>query len=241
MERIVYERMADHDSQHWWYVARRDILAEIIHREIELPLDPRILEIGCGTGHNLAMLGHFGEVDAIEVDEEARGIASERLGRPVWSAPLPELRGVERGRYDLIAILDVLEHIEADRDALRGIAACLKPGGQILITVPAFPWMWSAHDVVNHHYRRYTKETLRAAISDADLKLERLDWFNSLLFPLAAGARVWGKLRGKSDSDDALPSAPVNALFRTLFGFERHLIGRVPMPPGVSLLAIVST
>ncbi|WP_219892590.1 class I SAM-dependent methyltransferase [Aquisediminimonas profunda] len=240
MDRIVYDRMADHDNRHWWYVARRDILAEIIGREINLPADSRILEIGCGTGHNLEMLGRFGQVDAIEVDDDVRQIAAERLGRAVWSSPLPELEGVEHGRYDLIAILDVLEHINKDREALRGMAACLKPGGKILITVPAFPWLWSAHDIVNHHHRRYTKSTLRAAVAEAGLTLHRLDWFNSILFPLAVSARMWGKLRRKDDSDDAMPPAPLNALFRALFGFERHLIGRVPMPPGVSLLAIVS-
>lgn len=240
MDRIVYDRMADHDNRHWWYVARRDILAKIIAREINLPINPRILEIGCGTGHNLEMLGQFGQVDAIEVDDDVRQIAAERLGRDVWSSPLPELKGIEHGQYDLIAILDVLEHIEADREALRGVTACLKPGGKILITVPAFPWLWSAHDIVNHHHRRYTKSTLRAAIAEAGLTLHRLDWFNSILFPLAVSARMWGKLRRKDDSDDAMPPAPLNALFRALFGFERHLIGRVPMPPGVSLLAIVS-
>lgn len=240
MDRVVYDRMAEHDSKHWWYRARREILAAVIKRDITLPRDARILEIGCGTGHNLPMLAAFGTVDAIEIDEAARDIASARLGRPVGTAPLPDLTGIAPGQYDMVAILDVLEHVEADRDALKGIAARLKPGGRILITVPAFPFMWSAHDVVNHHHRRYTKKTLRKVIADAGLTLETLSWFNSILFPLAAAARFWGNLRNKQDSDDALPSAPVNRLFEGLFGLERHLVGRVPMPPGVSLLAIVS-
>ena len=196
MERIVYDRMAELDERHWWYRARREILADLIRRKIPLSPGARILEIGCGTGHNLPMLRRFGEVDAIEIDAAARQIASRRLGKPVMASPLPALEGVPDGAYDLVAILDVLEHIDADREALTGIAAKLKPGGRILITVPAHPWMWSAHDVVNHHKRRYTRASLRAVIEAAGLKVEMLSWFNSLLFPLAAMARLMGRVTG---------------------------------------------
>lgn len=240
MERVVYDRMAELDGLHWWYRARRDILSTLIEREIRLPDQARILEIGCGTGHNLMMLSNFGRVDGIEIDGAARAIASSRLGHAVGDARLPDLPGVPKRHYDMVAILDVLEHVEDDRAALRSIAERLKPGGRILITVPAFPWMWSAHDVVNHHHRRYTKRTLRKAVAEAGLKVEFLSWFNSLLFPLAAAARVAGRLTGKEDSDDALPPKPVNALFEAIFGLERHAIGRAPFPPGVSLVAIVS-
>lgn len=240
MERIVYDRMAELDSKHWWYRARREILAELIERRIDLPEDPRILEIGCGTGHNLVMLKRFGRVDAIEIDPAAREIAGRRLGHPVMDSPLPALTGVEEGAYDLVAILDVLEHVEADREALDSIARRLRPGGRILIAVPAHPWMWSAHDVVNHHKRRYTKKSLKAVIASAGLKLEMMSFFNSLLFPLAAAARLAGRVRRKEDSDDKLPPAPLNALFQAIFGLERYAIGRLGFPPGVSLVAIVS-
>lgn len=240
MERVVYDRMAELDSHHWWYRARRDILAALIRRSIALPANARILEIGCGTGHNLEMLARFGTVEGIEIDDAARAVASRRLGREIGKAPLPELGGIEDGRYDLVAILDVLEHVEDDHAALASIARKLKPGGRILITVPAHPWMWSAHDVVNHHHRRYTRRTLRKVVGDAGLRLDMMSWFNSLLFPLAAAARLVGRITGKGDSDDALPPAPVNALFEALFGLERHAIGRLPFPPGVSLVAIVS-
>ena len=238
MDRIVYDRMAAHDSTHWWYRARRDILADYLTRYGDLPNDARILEIGCGTGHNLPMLARFGRVEAIEIDPAARGIASERLGRPVGDAPLPALPGVERGAYDLVAVLDVVEHIEDDVAALAAMRACLKPGGKILIAVPAHQWMWSAHDVVNHHHRRYSKKTLLGAIHKAGLRERGLTYFNSLLFPLAAAARVAGRLTGRDDSDDSPPAAPLNALFERIFGFERHLVGRVPMPIGVSILTL---
>ena len=238
MERIVYDRMAEHDSSHWWYVARRDILADYIARYADLPRDARILEIGCGTGHNLPMLGHFGTVDAIEIDPAAREIASRRLGKPVGAAPLPELAGVARGSYDMIAVLDVVEHVEDDVGSFAAMAECLKPGGKILVAVPAHQWMWSAHDEVNHHRRRYSKAALTAAMRRAGLSWRKLGYFNSLLFPAAVAARVAGRLTGKEDSDDSPPIGPVNALFRTIFGWERHLLGRIPLPIGLSLVAL---
>ena len=238
MDRVVYDRMAAHDSTHWWYRARRDILADYLTQFGGLPEGARILEIGCGTGHNLPMLSRFGAVDAIEIDPAARAIASERLGRTVGAAPLPVLPGVARGAYDLIAVLDVVEHIEDDVAALGAMRDRLAPGGKLLITVPAHPWMWSAHDVVNHHYRRYTKSMLRERIAAAGLKPEKLGYFNSLLFPLAAGARLIGRLTGREDSDDSPPPPLVNALFERIFRLERHMVGRVPMAPGVSLVTL---
>lgn len=240
MEREVYDQMARIDQVHWWYVARREILAALIRRRIALPDGARILEVGCGTGHNLEMLKRFGAVDAIEVDEAARAMASDRLGHAVMDAPLPALEGVEDGAYDLIAMLDVLEHLDERRDALVSLAAKLRPGGSILITVPAFPFMWSGHDEVNHHKLRYTRRTLRDVVAAAGLKLDMLRWFNSLLFPIAVAARTGGRLLGSKGGDDKVPPAPVNALFRWIFGLERYAIGRLPLPPGVSLVAIVS-
>ena len=240
MDRIVYDRMAAHDSTHWWYRARREILADYLARYAGLPKAARILEIGCGTGHNLPMLARFGTVDAIEIDPAAREIASSRLGKPVGDAPLPALPGIERGHYDLIAVLDVVEHIQDDVAALKAMANCLAPGGKILITVPAHPWMWSAHDTVNHHYRRYSKATLDTAIHAAGLRHNRLRWFNSLLFPAAVAARVAGKLRGKDDSDDSPPARPLNTVFEKVFGLERYLVGRVPLPPGLSIITLAS-
>ena len=126
MERVVYDRMAELDERHWWYRARRQILAALIRRKLKLAPGARILEIGCGTGHNVLMLKEFGEVDAIEIDEAARTLATERLGKPGGSAPLPELTGGEDGGYDLVAILDVLEHVPEDQAAMESIARKLR-------------------------------------------------------------------------------------------------------------------
>ena len=240
MERSVYREMAELDQRHWWYRARRDVLADLIRRYAMPPQGAHILEIGCGTGHNLQMLEAFGNVDALELDEEARTIAEQRLGRSVMSAPLPELAGVSDRHYDLIAALDVIEHIDDDRAALAAIASKLRLGGKLVMTVPAHQWMWSANDVVNHHKRRYSKAALKLLVDSSPLKLEKLGYFNSLLFPLAVAERFSSKLRGKDDADVKLPSAPLNTALEAVFRAERHLVGRLPLPPGLSLFAVAS-
>lgn len=240
MERIIYDRMAELDEVHWWYRARRRVLGRLIERAIRPRDGARLLEVGCGTGHNVLMLRQFGTVDAVEIDAGARAIAEKRLGQAVADAPLPDLPGIAEGAYDIVALLDVLEHVEDDRAALRSLARRLRPGGKLLLTVPAHPWMWSAHDVANHHHRRYSKKALRAAIREAGLKVEMMSWFNSILFPLAAVARVKDRVTGKEGSDDALPPAPVNRIFDALFGLEAYALGRIAFPPGVSIVAVVS-
>jgi len=240
MERVVYDRMAELDELHWWYRARRQVLQALIERVVAPPPGATILEVGCGTGHNLSMLGRFGKVDAIEVDAEARAFAEKRTGRPVSSAPLPALPGIERGHYDLVAALDVVEHIDDDRAAIVALASCLKPGGKLLVTVPAHQWMWSAHDELNHHKRRYSKRGLARLIETSPLKLQAIGHFNSLLFPLAVGARMASKLTGRGGDDDRLPPRPLNYLFERVFAAERRLIGTVPLPPGLSLFAVAS-
>jgi SAM-dependent methyltransferase len=240
MERAVYEQMAEYDQKHWWYRARREVLAALIKRSVNPPEGAHILEIGCGTGHNLPMLGQFGNVEALELDEEARSIAEGRLGRSVMSAPLPELAGVPEGSFDLVGAFDVIEHIDDDHAAIASIARLLKPGGKFIMTVPAHQWMWSAHDVVNHHKRRYSKRRLKKLIQASPLKLERAGYFNSLLFPVAVAERLSSKVRGKEDVDLKLPPKPLNTALEKSFAAERHLIARLPLPPGLSLFAVAS-
>lgn len=240
MERVAYQQMAQMDQRHWWYRARREILADFIRREVRPPADARILEVGCGTGHNFPMLGEFGHVEAIELDEDSRGLAEQRLGRSILTSPLPELEGVPDRHYDLIAALDVIEHIDEDAAAVAAIAGKLRPGGKFLMTVPAHAWMWSAHDTVNHHKRRYSKRGLRRLIEGSPLRLDKIGYFNSLLFPAAIAERFASKLRGKDTGDLALPPRPLNSALERVFAAERHLVGRVPLPPGLSLFALGS-
>lgn len=239
MDAEVYARMAELDSEHWWFAARRQILQSVIRRVVRPPADADILEIGCGTGHNLEMLSRFGRVSATELNDEARKLAAKRLGRKVHSAALPDLSMFKPDSFDLVALLDVLEHIEGDFEALTAIRPLLKPGGALIITVPANPWMWSAHDVSHHHYRRYRRREIAALATSAGYRIQLLSPFNTLLFPLIAAARAAGKLTGREAADDSMPPAPVNGILRSIFAAEAGLVGRVPMPAGVSLLAVL--
>jgi len=235
MDRSVYSHMTDLDQRHWWYLGRRQVLAKLIERQARPRPGARILEVGCGTGHNLEMLKSFGHVDAVELDESVRAIAEKRLGRQVFSDRLPELHGVPDHHYDLICAFDVVEHIEDDDAALLAIAGKLGPGGKLAMTVPAHQWMWSAHDVVNHHKRRYSRASLEALIARSPLKLESIGYLNSILFPAAVAGRMASKIAGRSDAKLGIPPAPVNWLLTAIFAAERHAVGRLPLPPGLSL------
>ena len=238
MDAQVYLRMAELDERHWWFVARRRILRALIERRVRPPKNARILEIGCGTGHNLAMLGGFGALKATELDDGARALATSRLGRAVAAAALPDLSMFKANSFDLIALLDVLEHVENDASALAAIRSRLKVGGKLLVTVPANRWMWSAHDAAHHHHRRYSNRELREVATEAGFRVDLLSHFNTFLFPPIAAARLASKLLGRESADDSIPPEPVNGLLRRIFGWEAPLVGRVPMPFGVSLVAI---
>jgi SAM-dependent methyltransferase len=238
MDRAIYDRMAEIDGEHWWFAARRAIVSRLIEKRAKPRPGARILEVGAGTGSNLAMLKGFGRVDAIEPDDTARALASRRSGIEVLGGLLPHGVKLDDGAYDLIVLLDVLEHIDDDGGTLKVLARKLAPGGKLVLTVPATPWLWSSHDVAHHHRRRYTAATLRAAFKAGGFRIRHVSHFNTLLFPVAAGVRLIGKLTGKEGGDDAMPSAPVNALLQHVFAAERFWVTWATLPFGVSLLAV---
>jgi 2-polyprenyl-3-methyl-5-hydroxy-6-metoxy-1,4-benzoquinol methylase len=238
MDRAIYDRMAEIDGEHWWFSARRRIVSTLIAAQTDLKPGARILEVGAGTGSNLTMLAQHGRIDAIEPDEAARALASKRGGIAVKGGLLPDGVVLEDGAYDLIVLLDVLEHIEDDKSTLAVLRGKLAPGGRLLLTVPAAPWLWSAHDVAHHHKRRYTAPALRAVLKAGGFRLRHMSHFNSLLFPLIAAARGVGKITRREGGDDSMPPAPINMLLEGLFASERHWVTRRSLPFGVSLLAV---
>ncbi len=238
MKAELYGRMRELEDRHWWFTGRRRIVAEIIRR-LDLPRDARLLDAGCGTGGNLPLLRSFGELVAAEFDAGAAALARARGVCEVVRAGLPDAMPFAAGRFRLITLLDVLEHIDDDAAALRTLGSLLAPDGRLLITVPAFPFLWGPHDEAHHHQRRYRAAGLRALIEQAGLSVQWQSYYNSALFPAVAAVRLLHRARPAGAGDElALPPAPVNAVLEALFAAERHLLGRVPLPFGVSLIAV---
>ena len=237
MERAVFNRMEAIDSDHWWFVARRRIVGALLKAHAtDTPM--HLLEIGCGTGSNLSMLQAYGTVDAVEPDAGARAVATARSNIAVRGGSLPDGVELEDVRYDMILLLDVLEHIEDDLGALTVLRRKLAPGGRLLLTVPAAPWMWSGHDVAHHHHRRYTAGSLGKVLKTAGFAVRHQSHYNSLLYPAIAAARLAGRVLRREGGDDAMPAPRVNRLLTSIFGVERHWIARWSVPFGVSLAVV---
>ena len=238
MDSAVYQRMQELDRSHWWFVARRRILHDAIAM-LGLPPGARILEAGCGAGGNLSMLGQFGTVSAMELDPDMRAVASDRSGITVEPGRLPDNIPFEPGSFDLVAALDVVEHVEEDGSAVVALGEMLRPGGTLIVTVPAYRWMWSEHDARHHHRRRYTRPEVRLLFDKAELQVTRVTHFNSLLLPLAIAARMAGKLTGRDGhADDDMPASPINAALRETFALERYLLRHTALPAGLSILGM---
>lgn len=240
MELDAYRKMASTEDRHWWSCGRRAIVRAVIGK-LDLPKSARILEIGAGTGGNIAMLEGFGEVQAVEMSDLARRIAREKTGRDLLAGHLPDNIPIPPGSIDLICLFDVLEHVREDEASLAAMRRLLRPGGRIVLTVPAHQWLWSTHDVILHHMRRYSRSQLRQRILDAGYRIEKLSYTNSALFPVAVIARLADRLRrAKTSSGQELPPAPVNAAMRALFSAESMIVPNASLPFGVSLLAVFS-
>jgi len=240
----AYVEMARTQESHWWFAARRQILRTQL-RQLQLPADADILEVGSGTGANVAMLAEFGRVLGLEMNGEAITLAEaastgarERVR--FLHGRCPEDLPAKAGSFDLICLFDVLEHIQNDRDTLAALLPLLRPGGRILLTVPAYQWMWSPHDEHLHHHRRYGHTAFLKICDQAGLRVERVSHFNTLLFPLACLTRAWDIARGRMSGATRTPHPLLNTLLRRVFALERHLLAAVSLPFGLSLLAVAT-
>ena len=239
MEAQLYLDLDALEDDHWWFRGRRAIVRAALARRLAPAARREILDVGCGTGGMLPLLATFGRVEGLEAEPVAVASARRRApGTVVHVGALPE--GIPAGRsWDLVTAFDVIEHIEDAVAALRAIRGVLLPGGQFVCTVPAFPFLWSRHDEANHHFRRYTRATLLRDLEAAGFRVEWTTYFNSILFPVVVAARLAGRfLPARGSASDVEPTpALLNRALTALFASERHVVTRVSVPFGVSLLA----
>jgi 2-polyprenyl-3-methyl-5-hydroxy-6-metoxy-1,4-benzoquinol methylase len=242
MDKRLLSAMLDVDEDHWWYRGRRRIIAAELSR-LPLPEHARILDAGCGSGRTMADLARHGEVLGIERDPAAAAAAAARDGFEVRIGRVEQLPW-EEGCFDLITCLDVIEHVPDDREALRELRRVCRPGGWAIVTVPAYPLLWSRHDEQNHHYRRYTRATLHAAALAAGWQLERITAFMSLLLAPAAIVRLAQRRLASQAAERGTdlhvgPSWLNGLLERPLRAEARWLAGGHRLPFGLSLLAVL--
>ena len=208
---------------------------------VEPPNPARILDAGCGSGRNMVELARLGTVTGVELSETSVCLARARGVGEVIEGSVLEMP-FEPDSFDLAVSLDVIEHLDQDLDALRELRRVVAPGGALLITVPAYEWLWSGHDEINHHYRRYTRRTLQRVAQQAGWEQVRTTYFNSLLLPVAILLRALDRLSTKtteSSLDLWVPPEPLNRLLEGPLALEAALIARGGrIPAGLSLLAV---
>jgi SAM-dependent methyltransferase len=240
MEIEAYIQMASHEALHWWFVGRRAIIDGLLDR-VPLGTNARILEAGCGTGGNLYLLQGRGRVSAFEPHPTGIEIARNRNpGVEILDGELPDRLPFAEGTFDLVVVLDVLEHVEDDEAALASLIRVTKPGGYVLITVPTHPFLWGQHDRRLHHIRRYSIDGFTALCAAKNTRVVFESPFNTLLAPVAFLARVAEKhLSVDLGNQERLPAEPLNRMLSAVFSWERWLIRHSRLPVGLSHAAIL--
>jgi SAM-dependent methyltransferase len=241
MQHGLLDRMLEVEEKHWWFSARRELLLALLRRW--LPPGQRLLDVGCGTGFLLGAAREQWEVWGLDPAAEAVAFCHGRGLSQVLQGTVADLGTGKFPAADAICFFDVLEHLDDDAGALRGAAANLTEDGLVLATVPAYMWLWSAHDVSHHHRRRYTAPRLGKVFESAGLSLLELGYFNTRLFPLAVITRLFDRVRGIGAGGHLLPvpAAPINKALRGVFVSERsRLAGPRPRPfrYGLSVVAV---
>lgn len=228
------------EDRHWWYRGRRTVLEGVI-AGLGLTEGARILDAGCGSGRNMVELARHGTVTGVELSEMSVTLARERNAGEVIAGSVLEMPFPDDS-FELAVSLDVIEHLEDDLTALKELRRTVAPGGSLLVTVPAYQWLWSGHDEINHHHRRYTRRSLQRVAEAAGWQQARTTYFNSLLLPAAIVLRVLDRLSTKtteSSLDLWVPPEPLNWLLERPLAIEAALIKRgVRIPAGLSLLAV---
>ncbi|MDT5061906.1 MAG: hypothetical protein QOH63_2365 [Acidobacteriota bacterium] len=240
MQQHTYSIMYEVEETHWWFVGRRRIIASFVEkicREIK-DHTPRILDVGCGTGANLELLGKYGEASGVDVSQDAltfcraRGLENVRHGE---AEKLP----FEDGSFDLVTGLDVVEHLDDDVAGLKEMWRVLKPGGRALLFVPAFMFLWGVQDDVSHHRRRYTLPGLRKVVREAGFEVERATYANITFFaPILLGRAVMKVTGLRPASENNINVSALNGVLGHVLGAESSFLRRMNFPFGVSALCV---
>jgi SAM-dependent methyltransferase len=231
--------MLSRDEEHWWYRGRRRVLRAELDR---LPLEPeaRLLDAGCGSGRTLDELARYGRVSGVDLSPDAVETARRRGHDDVRVGRVEELPFAD-ATFDVVTCLDVVEHTPDDRATLAELRRVTRPGGLLLVTVPAYQGLWSWHDEVNQHFRRYDSSSLRAAACSAGLDVVTDTHFNSLLLAPAATVRVAQRYRRvHAHSDLDLTPSRLNGVLELPLWLESRLVAAgTRLPAGLSLLAVL--
>lgn len=242
MDRDFYPAYYELEGRHWWFLGRRDLFLALLEQSLPAAERPaRLLDFGCGTGAFLADLDRFGGVRAVDADPSAVSFCHARGRTEVEQAPPGAPLPFADGEFDVVTTLDVIEHVDDDVGTLRELHRVLRPGGLLLVAVPAFMFLWGKQDEVSHHRRRYTAATLRRPLGDAGFVVERMTYFNTLLFAPIAAVRVARRLLhapGRASSDFEIGPERLNGALAAVFRAEARLAARRDLPFGVSLLAL---
>jgi SAM-dependent methyltransferase len=236
VEQWVYRELYELEDRHWWFRNRRRLVWGLLGR-VGVPPSPRILDAGCGTGRNLIEFGPLGEAEGVDFSDDAVAFCHERGLHGVRKARLEELPFPDR-RFDLILATDVIEHLDDDRRALSELRRVAAPGARLIVTVPAYNWLWSRHDESHHHRRRYTMRRLRERVTATGWEPRASSYYYATLLPAVAAVRAVRKLpaRGNGRSDLALTPAGLNRVMELPGRVEAALVERgFALPAGVSI------
>lgn len=251
MKREQFEAHCRAEKSHWWFRARRRILMDIVRELVPPNCGNLVVDVGCGTGGNVAAL--WGEYEAIGLDLSELTIKLAREHSPqaeflVGTGPDAIADRIEDAT--LFLCTDVLEHIEFERDFLREWVEAAPSGSYFLMTVPADMALWSPHDVSHSHFRRYDMQGWLQVWQDMPLITLMASYFNTTLYPIVRLLRTLTRLRGKSlgeaDTDLTVPWGPINKTLEWLFARERHRLLNLLADPrqkgfgyGVSLISVL--
>jgi ubiquinone/menaquinone biosynthesis C-methylase UbiE len=236
-DEAYFDRMAAFARTHWWYQGRRALVTQLLAGRITP--GSTVIDVGCGTGDNFGMLESVaqGPVTGVELSEHAiKRAPAGPIGTRVGMA-LAEFLPYRTGAADVVTSMDVIEHLDDDAVALAEFHRILRPGGWLLLTVPAYQWLWSVHDETAAHRRRYSKPQLAGVVTRAGFRVETTSYFNSFLVPPAAALRRTPLRRFASENDEEVgeSSALVSKVMTGLSKAERRVIGKRPMPFGLSI------